>query len=138
MSQIENKSKVFVEKLGSLVANKRSIERVEVDLSRVVAIGKPIGNDNSVNMYFENSIWRISKRSYDEIISLWRDLWNVVNVSSGRKSKMYGNHCSCLGTKPFEVDRNYKQYKARKKKKMEKYDKSMRKVRYDNNWAMRF
>ena len=74
MAQMENKSKVFVEKLGSWVANKRSIERVEVDLSRVVAIGEPIGNDNSVNMYFENASWRISKRSYDEIISLWRDL----------------------------------------------------------------
>ena len=75
MAQMENKSKVFVEKLGSLVANKRSIERVEVDLSRVVAIGEPMCNDdNSVNMYFENAIWRISKRSYDEIISLWRDL----------------------------------------------------------------
>ena len=74
MAQIENKSKVFVEKLGSCVANKRSIERVEVDLSRVVAIGEPMCNDNSVNMYFENAIWRISKRSYDEIISLWRDL----------------------------------------------------------------
>ena len=71
---IMNKNKVLVEKLGSWVANKRSIERVEVDLSRVVAIGKPMGNDNSVNMYFENAIWRISKRSYDEIISLWRDL----------------------------------------------------------------
>lgn len=74
MSQIENKSKVFVEKLGSWVANKRSIERVEVDLSRVVAIGEHMGNDNSVNMYFENAIWRISKRSYDEIIPIWRDL----------------------------------------------------------------
>ena len=78
MAQIDNKSKVFVEKIGSWVANKRSvervIERVEVDLSRVVAIGEPIGNDNSVNMYFENAIWRISKRSYDEIISIWRDL----------------------------------------------------------------
>ena len=31
MSQIENKSKVFVEKLGSWVANKRSIERVELN-----------------------------------------------------------------------------------------------------------
>ena len=50
MAQIENKSKVFVEKLGSWVANKRSIERVEVDLSRVVAIGEPMCNDNSVNM----------------------------------------------------------------------------------------
>ena len=74
MAQIENKSKVFVEKIGSWVANKRSIERVEVDLSRVVAIGEPMCNDNSVNMYFENAIWRISKRSYDEIISLWRNL----------------------------------------------------------------
>lgn len=74
MSQMENKSKVFVEKLGSLVANKRSIERVEVDLSRVVAIGEPMCNDNSVNMYFENAIWRISKRSYDVIIPIWRDL----------------------------------------------------------------
>ena len=60
MAQIDNKSKVFVEKLGSWVANKRSIERVE-------------------------------------------------------------------------VDRHDKQYKARKKKKMERYDKSIRKVRYDNN-----
>ena len=50
-----------------------------------------------------------------------------------QKSKMYGNHCCCLCTNPCEVDRNYKQYKARKKKKMEKYDKCMRKVRYDNN-----
>ena len=50
-----------------------------------------------------------------------------------QKSKMYGNHCRYLGTKPFEVDRHDKQYKARKKKKMERYDKSMRKVRYDNN-----
>lgn len=50
MAQMENKSKVFVEKLGSWVSNKRSIERVEVDLSRVVAIGEPIGNDNSVNI----------------------------------------------------------------------------------------
>ena len=33
-----------------------------------------------------------------------------------QKSKMYGNHCRCLGTKPCDVDRNYKQYKARKKK----------------------
>ena len=49
------------------------------------------------------------------------------------KSKMYGNHCRCFCTKPCEVDRNYKQYKARKKKKMEKYGKSMRKVRYENN-----
>lgn len=49
MSQMENKSKVFVEKLGSWVANKRSIERVEVDLSRVVAIGEPMCNDNSVH-----------------------------------------------------------------------------------------
>ena len=40
MAQMENKSKVFVEKLGSWVSNKRSIERVEVDLSRVVAIGE--------------------------------------------------------------------------------------------------
>ena len=31
MAQMENKSKVFVEKLGSLVANKRSIERVELN-----------------------------------------------------------------------------------------------------------
>ena len=31
MSQMENKSKVFVDKLGSLVANKRSIERVELN-----------------------------------------------------------------------------------------------------------
>ena len=31
MSQIENKSKVFVERLGSWVANKRSIERVELN-----------------------------------------------------------------------------------------------------------
>ena len=31
MSQMENKSKVFVEKLGSWVANKRSIERVELN-----------------------------------------------------------------------------------------------------------
>ena len=46
---------------------------------------------------------------------------------------MYGNHCRCLGTKPCDVDRHDKQYKARKKKKMERYDKSMRKVRYDNN-----
>ena len=50
-----------------------------------------------------------------------------------QKSKMYGNHCLCFGTKPCEVDRNDKQYKARKKKKMERYDKSIRKVRYDNN-----
>lgn len=42
MAQIENKSKVFVEKLGSWVANKRSIERVEVDLSRVVAIWRDL------------------------------------------------------------------------------------------------
>ena len=68
-----NKNKVLVEKLSTIV-HSRSIERVEVDLSRVVAIGEPMGNDNSVNMYFENAIWRISKRSYDEIISLWRDL----------------------------------------------------------------
>lgn len=46
-----------------------------------------------------------------------------------QKSKMYGNHCRCLCTKPCEVDRHDKQYKARKKKKMERYDKSMRKVR---------
>ena len=68
-----NKNKVLVEKLSTIV-HSRSIEQVEVDLSRVVAIGKPMGDDNSVNMYFENAIWRISKRSYDEIISLWRDL----------------------------------------------------------------
>lgn len=48
MAQIEKK-KVLVEKLGSWVANKRSIERVAVDLSHVVAIGEPMGNDNSVN-----------------------------------------------------------------------------------------
>ena len=42
-----------------------------------------------------------------------------------QKSKMYRNHCRYLGTKPCEVYRNYKQYKARKKKKMERYDKSM-------------
>ena len=50
-----------------------------------------------------------------------------------QKSKMYGNHCRCFCTNPCEVDRNYKQHKARKKKKMEKYGKSMRKVRYENN-----
>lgn len=47
-----------------------------------------------------------------------------------QKSKMYGNHCRCLGTKPCEVDRHDKQYKARKRKKMERYDKSMRKIRF--------
>ena len=46
---------------------------------------------------------------------------------------MYGNHCRCLGTKPCDVDSHDNQYKARKKKKMERYDKSIRKVRYDNN-----
>ena len=68
-----NENKILVEKLSTIVHG-RSIEQVEVDLSRVVAIGKPMGNDNSVNMYFENAIWRISKRSYDEIIPLWREL----------------------------------------------------------------
>ena len=42
-----------------------------------------------------------------------------------QKSKMYRNHCRYLGTKPGEVDSHDKQYKARKKKKMERYDKSM-------------
>lgn len=73
MAQMENKSKVFVEKLGSLVANNRSIERVEVDLSRVVAIGEPMCNDNSVNMYFENAIWlHINKRFRCPLISFVR------------------------------------------------------------------
>lgn len=51
-----------------------------------------------------------------------------------QKSKMYGNHCKFRdGVKPCEVDRHDKQYRARKKKKMEKYDKSSRRVRFDDN-----
>lgn len=67
-------TKATVEKLGNWVGNKRSIERVEVDLTRVVAISEPMGADTSVNMYFENAVWRISRRSYEEIIALWRAL----------------------------------------------------------------
>ena len=54
-----------------------------------------------------------------------------------QKSKMYGNHCKFRdGVKPCEFDRRNKETKARRKRakrKMEKYDKSSRKVRFDAN-----
>ena len=54
-----------------------------------------------------------------------------------QKSKLLGNHCKFLdGVKPCEFDRRNKHVKAKRdkrRKKMEKYDKSNRKVRYDDN-----
>lgn len=51
-----------------------------------------------------------------------------------QKSKLYGNHCKFLdGVKPCEFDRRNKATKAKRKKKMERYDKSSRKIRYDDN-----
>lgn len=47
---------------------------------------------------------------------------------------MYGSHCKFLdGVKPCEFDRRNKETKARRKKsrkKMEKYDKGARKMRF--------
>ena len=42
-----------------------------------------------------------------------------------QKSKVYGNHCICTGTKPCEVDRNNKKREHHKKeyrKRKEKYE----------------
>lgn len=69
MAQEKNKNKVLVEKIGSRLAHAISIE---VDLSRVVAFSKPEEIDTHVEMYFENAVWSISRRSYDAIIDIWR------------------------------------------------------------------
>lgn len=53
-----------------------------------------------------------------------------------QKSKWAGNHCKFQDdedSKPCNIEYRKKAHKAKKKKKMERYDKSMRKVRYDNN-----
>ena len=44
-----------------------------------------------------------------------------------QKSKVYGNHCICTGTKPCEVDRNNKKrehHKREERKRKEQYDRS--------------
>lgn len=47
------------------------------------------------------------------------------------KSKMNGNHCKCLwSTKPCERTRRYKNKTKRNKKKLEKYGKGAKKMRF--------
>lgn len=49
-----------------------------------------------------------------------------------QKSRMYGSHCTCTrSVKPCELERHEKRSKARRKKKMERYDKGSRKFRMD-------
>lgn len=44
---------------------------------------------------------------------------------------MYGSHCTCTkSVKPCELERHDKRSKAKRKKKMERYDKSSRKMRF--------
>lgn len=43
-----------------------------------------------------------------------------------QKSKMYGNHCICQGTKPCDIARNQTKYEHRKK------SNKKRRMRYDN------
>jgi hypothetical protein len=42
-----------------------------------------------------------------------------------KKSKVYGNHCICMGTKPCDVDRNNKiskHYKKERTKRKQKFN----------------
>jgi hypothetical protein len=45
---------------------------------------------------------------------------------------MYGGYCKFVDgcTKPCELERNHKKYKAKSKKKLERYDKSIRRLKY--------
>lgn len=62
-----NRAKIYVSKRE----RDGQFHNVMVDLRRVVAIGKPCMDRESVDMYFENAIWLVSVDSYKEIMQIW-------------------------------------------------------------------
>ena len=55
-----------------------------IDLRKVVAVDTPESKDaKSFRIYFDNAVWRLDVRCYNEFISDWLQVWNALRVNIG-------------------------------------------------------